>query len=83
MSGSDTGLFDTKLSAAPYFYTQRIPRLIIGLSDIALKCSFVEQVSKTIVALLREVLHDKTVDRIFSAQRKSMLKPFSSRYPNC
>lgn len=63
-AGGDPNLFDTKASAAVYFYTRGTPRLINVLCDTALVYGFGEQKQRIDVDLVCEVVQEKIKEGI-------------------
>lgn len=63
-AGGDPNLFDTKASAAVYYYTQGTPRLINVLCDTALVYGYGEQKQRIDVDIICEVVREKVKEGI-------------------
>lgn len=64
VAGGDPNLFDTKASAAVYYYTSGTPRLINVLCDTALVYGYGEQKQRIDVDLICEVVREKVKEGI-------------------
>jgi general secretion pathway protein A len=64
VAGGDPNLFDTKASAAVYYYTQGTPRLINVLCDTALVYGYGEQKQRIDVDIICEVVREKVKEGI-------------------
>jgi type II secretory pathway predicted ATPase ExeA len=64
VAGGDPNLFDTKASAAVYYYTQGTPRLINVLCDTALVYGYGEQKQRIDVDIICEVVQEKVKEGI-------------------
>lgn len=65
VAGGDPNLFDTKASAAVYYYASGTPRLINVLCDTALVFGFASQKKKIDVDVIVQVAHEKQKGGIF------------------